>query len=74
MEVRYLELNTDLTRYGILGMLNEANTAGAILRLEVEVARTAREFYKIAEDLEQDEAALDLILLLKKESDLSSRR
>jgi hypothetical protein len=71
-EVAYLTLNTE-SGYGILGPINGAEESVALRRLEVEMSRTAAEFYRIAVDLEHSENALDLILLLKKGSDLSSR-
>ena len=70
MEVVYLELRTN-NSYG-LAKLNTASTPEATLRLEVELARTASDFYKIAENCGQDMNALNLILLLGKGSDLSN--
>lgn len=71
MEVVYLQLNTS-SNWGVFQAINEASTPYTTSRLEVELARTSREFYRVAEDLEHDEAALDLILLLQKGSDLSA--
>jgi hypothetical protein len=68
--ISYLSLNTDLTRYGILQLINEAEESVALRRLEVEMARTAKDFYRIAVDLKFSESALDLILLLKKGNEL----
>lgn len=68
----YLALSTQ-DGYGLLGIVNEVAEDVAVRRLEVEMARTAREFWRVAVDLEHDENALDLILLLKKGSALSSR-
>jgi len=73
MEVVYLEMNTSQeSPYGTLGNVNVISTPQATLRLEVELARTARDFYRVAENCDQDMNALDLILLLGKGSDLSN--
>lgn len=71
-EISYLTLST-AGGYGILQIINEAEEGAAIRRLEVELARTSREFYRVAEQMEFSESAFDLLVLLKKTSELSSK-
>lgn len=70
-EVAYLTLSTE-SGDGILGPINEATEDAAVRRLEVEMARVAKEFYRVAVDLEFSESAFELLVLLKKTHELSS--